>query len=53
MKSGFRGNKDLSCQVEEQINKLMGLGDASGTKKRAMHIRRYDPSIEKTNVFVI
>jgi hypothetical protein len=31
----------------------MGLGDASGTKKRAMHIRRYDPLIEKTHVFVI
>lgn len=31
-------------QSNTEIDKLTGKGDQSGTKKRAMHIKRFDPS---------
>ena len=37
-----RGN--LSKVDQGQIDKLTGKGDQSGTKKRALHIKRFDPS---------
>ena len=41
-----------SGQVKE-IDKLTGKGDASGTKKRAMHIKRFDPSNPNSFALVV
>ena len=36
-----------------EIDKLTGKGDQSGTKKRAMHIKRFDPSNLSSHALIV
>lgn len=38
---------------KESIDKLIGMGDASGTKKRALHIKRFDPSNAQSHALLV
>lgn len=52
-KADNKKTTDQDAQGSEQINKLVGLGDQSGTKKRAMHIKRFDPTNKNSHALIV
>ena len=48
-----QNEKSGSETDNSNLNKLLGKGAASGTKKRAMHIKRFDPSNPLTSALKI
>jgi len=51
--SSKQQNSKGESRQSSGVDKLVGKGDASGTKKRAMHIKRFDPSNPQAQALLI